>query len=195
MKRYALYLAHCPQKDIPLMPEIKKRVDNVRAWRLAAKRMQTQKFAKIPHLYGEERISDEQYLAFPYPSSERRYYIPIDFIDGGVVAGRGIQIVENVSLFPFGILTSAMHMAWMREVCGRMGQNFRYSSGIVYNNFIWPESGHEEEITQAATHVLETRKPYLESGKNLAWLYNPETMPTEWFTHRRTYSLCRSMML
>jgi hypothetical protein len=75
-----------------------------------------------------------------------------------------------------------MHLAWMREVCGWLETRYNYSSGIVYNNFIWPEPGHEEEITQSAIHVLETHKPYLESGKNLARLYNPETMPVDLLT-------------
>jgi hypothetical protein len=87
--------------------------------------------------------------------------------------------LPHATEYHFGVLTSAMHMAWVREVCGRLEYRHRYSSSIVYNNFMWPRNRNESEITDAAIHVLDTRNLHLENNKNLAWLYNPETMPND----------------
>jgi hypothetical protein len=98
----------------------------------------------------------------------------------------GIQMIDGATEYHFGVLTSKMHMAWVKEVCGRLEHRYRYSTGLVYNNFVWPVSGYEDDITEAAIRVLDTRKPYFENGKNLAWLYNQESMPDDLKTAHET---------
>jgi hypothetical protein len=177
--RYILHLASCPDEELALMPECSKRVDSVRKIRQKSLRIGTQRIGKTPKEFESTHIAQTRYLAVPRTSSENRLYIPMILNNPEIYCTDGIQMAEEATEYHFGVLTSKMHMAWMREVCRRLETRYCYSSGIVYNNFIWPEPSYENEITDAAIRVLDTRKPYLENGKNLAWLYNPESMPDD----------------
>jgi hypothetical protein len=110
---------------------------------------------------------------------EKRAYIPIGFIDKGIIVNNAVQIIPNATLYHFGILTSKIHMTWMKTVCGRIKSDYRYSIDIVYNNFPWPDSSEKQkvEIEKFAQGVLDARALYLESS--LADLYDPLTMPSE----------------
>lgn len=138
-QRWCLWLGDCPPAQLRQMPESMKRVDAVRTFRTASKSPPTQKLADTPTRFHVENIPADRYLIIPKVSSERRRYIPIGFESSETFSSDLVFVVQNASLFHFGLLTSTMHMAWMRQVCGRLESRYRYSAGIVYNNFPWPE--------------------------------------------------------
>ena len=121
----------------------------------------------------------------PEVSSERRDYIPIGFIDSSSICTNLLQIIPDATLYHFGVLTSTMHMAWTRTVCGRLKSDYRYSNKLVYNNYPWPETtvAQQEKIAELAQGVLDARALYPECS--LADLYDPLTMPSELVTAHR----------
>lgn len=175
-KRYCLWLKDCPPQEMRAMPLVKARVAAVRDFRLASKKQQTQRRADKPHLFAEDRQPDSNYILFPRTSSERRRYLPIGFLSAEVIAGDTI-ILPDATLYHFGVLTSNVHNAWMRVVCGRMKSDYRYSSTLVYNNLPWPEPTEAQrmKIEQTAQAILDARALYPESS--LADLYDEVTMP------------------
>jgi hypothetical protein len=176
--RYCLWLKNCPPEKLKLMPLVISRVDEVRKFRLSSKKEATRKDADTPTLFAEDRQPTENFLAIPKTSSERRLYVPIGFMKSDVVVASELFTICGAGLYHFGILTSLMHNAWMRTVCGRLKNDYRYSAGIVYNNFLWPENPTEKQkqaIEAAAQAVLDVRAQFPES--TLADLYDPLTMP------------------
>ena len=137
--RWCLWLGECPPDQLRKMPEALKRVEAVRQFRLASQSAPTRKLAETPTRFHVENRPDSTYLVIPEVSSERRYFIPIGFISPDTLCSNLIKIVPNATLYHFGILSSTMHMAWVRAVCGRLKSDYRYSAGIVYNNFPWPD--------------------------------------------------------
>lgn len=145
-----------------------------------SKREATQKLSRFPSLFGEIRHpKNGNYLLIPCVSSERREYIPMGFIDCAIISSDANLIIPHATLYHFGVLTSRMHMAWMRATAGRLKSDYRYSKDVVYNNFPFPNASkaQEEAITQKAEAVLEARAKYPDSS--LADLYDPLTMPKE----------------
>jgi hypothetical protein len=130
-------------------------------------------------LFGEIRQPDTDYLLIPRVSSERRKYIPIGFINKNFVAGDSTLVIPNATLYEFGVLTSAMHMAWVRYVCGRLEMRYRYSASIVYNNYPWPSPSakQKQDIENLAQGVLDARNKY--PGLSLAALYDGNAMIPE----------------
>lgn len=178
-KRYCLWIVNAEPKHLKQCPHILERIQKVREHREHSDREATRKLAAMPSLFGEIRQPETgHYLLIPRVSSERRRYIPIGFLDVSVIASDSTLIVPNATLYEFGILTSQMHMAWMRTVCGRLKSDYRYSAQIVYNNFPWPEASEsqKESIAQKAQAVLDARNKFPESS--LADLYDPDTMPS-----------------
>jgi hypothetical protein len=139
----------------------------------------TRKLAEFPALFGEIRQSDTDYLLIPRVSSERRKYIPIGFMNKNVIAGDSTMVVPKATIYEFGILTSSMHMAWVRYVCGRLKSDYRYSASIVYNNYPWPSPSAKQKkgIETAAQGVLDARNKY--PGLSLATLYDSNAMIPE----------------
>ena len=138
-ERWCLWLGDCPPSELRAMPECLKRVEAVRALRKESRSAPTRKLAETPTRFHVENIPDANYLVIPEVSSERRMFIPIGFMTPDTLCSNLVKIVPNATLFHFGIVTSTMHMAWVRTVCGRLKSDYRYSAGIVYNNFPWPE--------------------------------------------------------
>ncbi len=178
-KRYCLWLKGIVKSKWEAIPPIKARVEAVRAFRLASTAKPTRDKADKAEEFFFAPHTGTPYLLVPSTSSERRSYIPIGFIDGNTVSSNANSIVPNATLYHFGILTSAMHMAWMRTVCGRLEMRYRYSASIVYNTFPWPETNEKQRrhIEELAQEVLDVREMYPEM--TLAQLYNPETMPED----------------
>lgn len=177
--RWCLWLTNVDPGEIRRNPSVMRRIDSVKSHRLASKRKITQDLASTPYLFGEIRQPPGEYLAIPKTSSEKRPYIPIGFLYREI-ASTELFTCPKAEIFHFAILTSAMHMAWVRSVCGRLKSDFRYSAGIVYNTFPWPEtlSGERKaRIEQAAAAVLAARESYPDA--TLADLYDPLTMPPE----------------
>ena len=176
--RYCLWLKNCPPEKLKLMPLVISRVDEVRKFRLSSKKEATRKDAGTPALFAEDRQPAQNYLAIPKTSSERRLYIPIGFMSRDIVVASELFTICGAGLYHFGMLTSLMHNAWMRTVCGRLESRYRYSASIVYNNFPWPENPSEKQkqaIETTAKNVLDARAQFPES--TLADLYDPLTMP------------------
>jgi hypothetical protein len=160
------------------MPEAMKRVQAVRQARLASKSPPTQKLAAMPTRFHVENFPSRRFLVIPEVSSERRLYLPIGFDEPPTLCSNLVKILPNATLYHFGILSSLMHNAWMRTVCGRMKSDYRYSVGIVYNNYPWPLSPsepHRLAVESAAQAVLDARAAFPDS--TLAQLYDPITMP------------------
>jgi len=159
------------------MPLVKKRIELVKSHRIHSKRETTKKLAQTSSIFGEVRQPESKYILVPGVSSERRYYIPIDFVSPKIIASNATLVIPNATLYHFGILTSSVHMAWMRAVCGRLEIDYRYSKNIVYNNFPWAETTDEQKknIETLAQAVLDARAKFPNSS--LADLYDPLTMP------------------
>jgi hypothetical protein len=155
-----------------------KRIDAVRNFRLASKSAPTRKIADTPTRFHVENMPSDEYILISRVSSERRLYLPIGYIEAQNLTSDTALILIGAKLYHFGILTSIMHNAWMRTVCGRLESRYRYSAGIVYNNFPWPENPTEKQkqaIETAAQGVLDARAQFPNS--TLADLYDPLTMP------------------
>ena len=180
LDRYCLWLKGVSPKSLRAMPAVMKRIDAVREKRLQSSRKATRKLAETPMLFGEIRQPESDYLAVPEVSSENRDYIPIGYMPQKVIVTNKIYTVSNASLYHFGVLSSSMHMAWMRYTAGRMKSDYSYSTGIVYNNFPWPEAPlakNRRRVKEAGQAVLEAREPHLNDGATLADLYDPLAMP------------------
>jgi hypothetical protein len=179
INRWCLWLKGISPTELQKLPFVRERVANVRKLRSESTREATRKLAEFPILFGEIRQPDSDYLLIPKVSSENRAYIPIGFMGKDTIASDLVFIVPNATLYHFGILTSNAHMAWVRTVCGRLKSDYRYSSGIVYNNFPWPEPNDKQRqaVEAAAQGVLDARAKY--PGESLATLYDPTLMPPE----------------
>ena len=177
--RYCLWLKDCTPNDLKNMPLILKRLKLVQSSRLNSKKAATQKWAKLPSLFTEDRQPNNDYLMVPVVSSEQRRYIPMAFVSKEVIANTNAQMIPNAGLYEFAILESNMHMGWMRTVAGRMKSDYAYSAKIVYNNFPWPSptDKQKEKITNTAQEILDARALYPKDS--LADLYDPLTMPPE----------------
>ena len=177
--RWCLYLGKCPPNELKQMPEVLKRIEAVKKFRLESKSEGTRKIAATPTRFHVENIPDSTYVLIPEVSSEKRNYIPMGFITPDILSSNLVKIVPDATLYHFGILTSGMHMAWMRYVCGRLKSDYRYSKDIVYNNFPWPAPTDKQkaDIEAAAQSVLDARANYPDSS--LADLYDPDTMPAD----------------
>lgn len=176
-KRYCLWLVDAQPNELKGLPEVLKRIEKVRKFRMDSVAPSTQKFAATPSTF-RDKNNPESYILIPSTSSENRKYIPIGFFEKDTIANNSCHIIPNGTLYHFGILTSAMHMAWVSNVCGRLESRYRYSKDIVYNNFPWPENPsekHKTAIEKFAQEVLDARAQFPESS--LADLYDPLTMP------------------
>ena len=162
-KRWCLWLKHASPKDIMNSKILSEKVEAVRQFRLSSKAKTTNGYAKVPQLFAQiTQPDDVDFLIIPRVSSERRRYVPIGFVTADIISSDAVQIVPNATLYHFGVLTSNIHMAWMRAVCGRLKSDYRYSKEIVYNTFPWPNptDAKKIKIEQTAQAILEARAQY-----------------------------------
>ncbi len=178
-ERYCVWLKGVSPAAYAKSKTIVSKIANVKAWREKSDRKTTQELANTPTLFAEIRQPDAPYLAIPTVCSEKRKYIPMAYLAANIVASNQIYVVENADMYHFGVLTSNVHMAWMRAVCGRLEMRYRYSSGVVYNNFPWPipTDAQREKISQTAQAILDARALYPDCS--LAKLYDETLMPPE----------------
>lgn len=174
--RWCLYLGNCSQSVINTMPLCKQRVDDVRNYRSKSSRKSTQKLANTPTMFQTTNIPNSDYLCIPEISSENRYYVPIGFLDKGTLSSNRLKISDGASLFHFSILTSKVHMIWMRLVAGRLEMRYCYSRDIVYNNFVWidPTPQQKQQLTQCGQDILNERNNIFTSCSQTTYadLYN-----------------------
>lgn len=179
LERYCLWLTDCRPEQLRQMPLVLQRVEAVREMRLASQKAATQEKAKSASLFTENRQpTSGDYLALPRTSSENRAYIPIEFLPASTIAANDLQMVPQAGIYEFGILTSAMHMAWVRVTSGRLESRYRYSAKLTYNTFPWPQNltdKQKQAIETAAQAVLDARAKF--PTATLADLYDPLTMP------------------
>jgi len=174
-KRYCLWLVDCPPDELRKMPLVMERVNRVREDRLKSTDKGIQNLSPTRF---RETNNPEKCLVIPVVSSERRKYIPMGFIDKNTISTNGNLIMPNAKLFHFGVLTSTMHMTWVKNICGRLKSDFRYSKDIVYNNYPWPENPTSKQIKAIeieAQKVLDVRSEF--SKSSLSDLYDPLAMP------------------
>lgn len=178
-ERYCLWLRGADPSELRQSTEVMRRLEAVRQMRLASPKEPTRRCAATPTLFQEDRQPDTNYIIVPCHSSEQRQYIPMGFMSPDVICGNANLMIPDATRYHFGVLTSNVHMAWMRAVCGRLEMRYRYSKDIVYNNFPWPEPTEEQKarIGQTAQVILDARALYPDSS--LAALYDDLTMPSE----------------
>ncbi|MGD0059161.1 MAG: DNA methyltransferase [Verrucomicrobiia bacterium] len=176
--RWCLWLKDASPAELRTLPEIMKRVQAVREFRENSTAAPTRKAAQTPTLFFYISQPTTKYILIPEVSSERRNYIPMDFMLPDVISANTNFLVASDSLYLLGVLTSAMHMAWVRQVGGRLKSDYRYSGSMVYNTYPWPEAVTDRQRTAVeagAQAVLDARTRYPTS--TLADLYDPLTMP------------------
>jgi hypothetical protein len=184
--RYCLWMVKANPSLIQKCPEVKRRIDKVKEYRLASPKEATRKKAVTPMLFDEVRECVTDYVAIPKVSSENRKYIPMEYLPPSIIPGDKLFMMPDASIYNFGVLTSNVHMAWMRTVCGRLKSDYSYSNTIVYNNFPWPNptEAQRAKIEQTAQGILDARALYPDCS--LADLYDEATMPPELRTaHQR----------
>jgi hypothetical protein len=160
------------------MPIVKQRIENVRKLRAESSRAATQKLAEYPTLFGENRQPKSEYVGIPLNTSGNRIYIPFGYFTKDVISNNTMSVVANASLSHFGILTSIMHMTWVKFICGRIKSDYRYSNELVYNNYPFPKdvSDKNKKIVETkAQAILDIRAEFTDSS--LADLYDPLAMP------------------
>ena len=177
--RYCLWLQGANPTELKKCHEIIKRVEKVREFRLESNRTSTLRAAEMPALFGAPFECESDYVAIPKVSSENRRYIPMDYLSQEIIPGDKLFVMQRASLFHFGVLTSNVHMAWMRAVCGRLKSDYSYSNTIVYNNFPWctPTEEQKAKIEKTAQAILDARAKYPDSS--LADLYDETLMPPD----------------
>ena len=171
--RWCLWLGNLSFNELKNLPKCRERVDAVRNFRLASKRISTIKLAEKPTRFQVETMPKGHSIIIPETSSERRNYIPVGFVDPDTLCSNAMLLIPDATLYQFGILQSLVHNAWMRTVAGRLKSDYRYSAGIVYNNFVWPNVSEVQisEIERCAKAVIDIRKQY--SDLTLAEMYDP----------------------
>lgn len=195
-ERWLIWLGNCPAQELRRMPHVERLVELVARYRRgeipakgkekkadAEKRTSdgTVKLADTPTRFHVEFIPTSDYLVIPEVSSELRRYIPLGFLSTDVLCSNKLRLMPDATLYHFGVLSSEMHMAWVKVVTGRLESRYQYSIKLVYNNYPWPEPDAKQRaaIEKAAQGVLNARAPRLEGGASLADLYDPLSMPAE----------------
>ncbi|OYQ37210.1 SAM-dependent methyltransferase [Flavobacterium cyanobacteriorum] len=177
-KRWCLWLKNANPTELKDAKLITERIENVRKLRAESTRQATQKLAAFPTLFGEDRQPESDYVLIPLHSSENRKYIPIGFFDKNSIVNNSCSFIPNAKLYHFGILMSSIHMSWVKNMCGRIKSDYRYSNELVYNNYPFPDNPSEKQvkaIETAAQKLLDARQLFPNSS--LADLYDPLTMP------------------
>jgi hypothetical protein len=177
--RFCLWLREITPSVLKSMPIVVERVNSVREFRLASKAASTRNFGTTPATFCQISQPEHDYLLIPRHSSESRRYVPIGFFSPDNIVADSCLCVPNADFYLFGVLTSVMHNAWMRQICGRLKSDYRYSKDIVYNNFPFPQNPSHKQVASvetAAQAVLAVRAQFPQ--ESLAALYEPLTMPT-----------------
>ena len=179
IERWFLIINRIPPHLLARMPMVQEKLRLIREYRLSSNSAQTKKLAEYPAKFHFENMPASEFLLVPRVSSQNRYYVPMGYLTADNMCSDAIQIISDATLFHFGVLESRIHMAWMRIVCGRLKEDYRYSKGIVYNNFPWPSATEEQKDAIEATGkiILDVRKNYPDSTLEL--LYKPSLMPDD----------------
>ncbi|MCX7044639.1 MAG: class I SAM-dependent DNA methyltransferase [Candidatus Sumerlaeota bacterium] len=173
--RWCLWLGDIPKEDLAELPECRQRIKAVKQYRLDSKSAPTKKLAQHPRRFHVENFPKGRFLVIPEVSSEKRHWIPMGFLSAPAICSNLVKLIPHATLFHFGILTSEMHMAWVRHVCGRLESRYRYSAKLVYNNFPWPtwaKDNQRKKVEECAQRILDIREQFLAERWTLAGLYD-----------------------
>lgn len=178
-ERWILALHDASPSELRAMPAVKDRIAAVAEYRRQSASKPTQELAKTPKLFHVNVLPDGPFLVLPGVTSERREYAPIGYLEPPVIPSNLVNVALNASRADFAVLMSAMHMAWLRQIGGRLKSDYRYSIGLVYNTFPWPEIDAKAEtaLTESAKAILDARAAH--RGATLADLYDPDAMPPD----------------
>ena len=176
--RKCLLLDECSEK-LNEHPDIIRRVNNVYKYRVNRVDKGINKASNRPKEFYVKVLAQKDYLAIPMLSSGFRKYIPMEFLSKDILVSNGVLMIEGANLYHFGVLTSSVHMEWVQTFCGKYGSSIRYSKGVIYNNFPWPNptKKQKQKIEETAQHILDIRAKY--PDKTYAYFYNTETMPED----------------
>lgn len=172
--RWCLWLGDATWEELKDLPLCRERIEQVRRYRMNSKSPGTNKLALTPTRFHVECMPSGGSVVIPQVSSQRRRYLPMGYVGPDVLCSNLVYLAPEASLYHFGILQSQFHNAWMRTVAGRLKNDYRYSAGVVYNTFVWPDCGAtaRQDVTDAAQSVLDARDAYPEA--TLADLYDPD---------------------
>jgi hypothetical protein len=175
--RYCLWIKEEDYENATRFDVLNERFEKVRVMRLASTKKATNEMATFPYRFGEPRYYESNSIVIPRHSSERRKYIPFGFVNKNCVVSDSAQAIYDAETWSFGILTSRVHLIWVKSVCGALESRIRYSSTLGYNTFPFPKisTQRKNEITQSVFRILEEREKH--SDKTLADLYDPDKMP------------------
>jgi hypothetical protein len=179
-KRWCLWLENVPPDRLKQHEGVLDRIELVKEYREKSQRSATRRLAVTPYLFGEIRQPNSDYVLIPLHTSEERKYIPMSLFSPISVPNNSCSVIPGASMYHFGVLMSTMHMAWVFQVAGRIRRDIRYSNGIVYNNFPWPEAPTKSQVKEVelrAQEVLDVRKRYSDAA--LATLYDPLITPKD----------------
>lgn len=184
--RYILSLGAATPKEIRAMPHVAARIAAVQQYRQASRKAKTRELADYPTRFEVTTIPTRPFLAIPKVSSERREYLPIGWLTPPTLPSQLVQVMLNADRYDFAVLTSCMHMAWLRYIGGRLKSDYQYSIGLVYNAFVWPVADEKARVRIAllAQAVLDARSAH--DGSTLADLYDPQAMPDDLRKAHRT---------
>ncbi|RAP43737.1 MAG: hypothetical protein BZ135_09110 [Methanosphaera sp. rholeuAM6] len=177
--RWCFWLENAKPSDLKASIILTERINNIKHFRLASTRKQTRQKAEYPTLFAEIRQPETDYIVIPLTTSENRDYIPLSFVDKDIISNNTVSLISSDDKYLFGILTSKMHMTWMRYVCGRLKGDYRYSNTLVYNNYPFPtdvKDDLKDKIRSKVDELLEIRDEY---DDTLANLYDPLLMPPD----------------
>ena len=179
IERYCFWLVDATPEDIKRSKILYGRVEKVRNFRLSCKSKSTQKIADRPSLFNSNRQPSTEYLLIPRHSSGERMYVPMGYVSPDIIATDAVFVLPNATPYHFAVLTSRVHMGWMRRYAGRLRMDYRYSVNIIYNNFIWPESDPHQviDIERTGKKILEVRARHPKSS--LSSLYDEISMPPD----------------
>ena len=180
--RWCLWLVDADPKELKSMPLVMQRVQEVQKFRLKSTKKQTQNSANTPTVFAELRQPTTDFLLIPRTSSENRQYIPFGFFHSNYIVSDSCTALPNANYYLFGMLSSKMHMAWVKYTCGRLESRYRYSNTIIYNNYPFPQnvtSVQKQKVETSAKAVLDIREQYTKTGLSLADLYAPLSMPSD----------------
>jgi len=180
--RWCLWLNDISPAELRSLPLVHERVENIKRFRLESTKAATVKLAAYSYLFAEIRQPNTDFILIPIHTSENRVYVPIAYLTKDNIVANSCIALPNAKPYHFGVLTSLMHNAWMRQVCGRLESRYRYSNKLVYNNFPFPQNPTEkqiERVEEAVKEMLAVREKYFSKGSNLADLYDPIAMPKD----------------
>ena len=176
--RWCLWLEELAPNDLKAMPIVKQRIENVRDLRASSTRQATKKLAEFPTLFGENRQPKSDFILIPRHFSENREYLILDYFNNTNIVSDSCLSIDNSTLLELGVLTSTMHMTWIKYTCGRIKSDYRYSNELVYNNYPFPRNisdKNKKQVEKKAQEILNIRAEFKENS--LADLYNPLAMP------------------